>query len=141
VDCAVIAVPLLDGSIVQVSGPTAAFVVIVAPIVIEHGLSGLIITTIMAGILLIILGLAKLGRYINYVPYPVTTGFTSGIAVVIGTLVPAVLFDRPGRHDRNVIIARGAVDHLRIAPYRKPVWVRQELRGIIRRNAKRYVGK
>lgn len=81
-----IAVPLLGGSIAQVSGPTAAFVVIVAPIVTEHGLRGLIITTIMAGFLLIALGVAKLGRYINYVPYPVTTGFTSGIAVVIGTL-------------------------------------------------------
>ncbi len=81
-----ITVPLLGGSVVQVSGPTAAFVVIVAPIVATHGLSGLILTTIMAGILLFGLGLAKLGRYINYVPYPVTTGFTSGIAVVIGTL-------------------------------------------------------
>jgi SulP family sulfate permease len=81
-----IAVPLLGGSITQVSGPTAAFVVIVAPIITEHGLRGLILTTIMAGFLLIILGIAKLGRYINYVPYPVTTGFTSGIAVVIGTL-------------------------------------------------------
>jgi len=80
------AVPLLGGSISQVSGPTAAFVVIVAPIVTEHGLRGLILTTLMAGILLIALGIAKLGRYINYVPYPVTTGFTSGIAVVIGTL-------------------------------------------------------
>lgn len=81
-----IAVPLLGGSSFQVSGPTAAFVVIVAPIVSEHGLRGLIITTILAGALLIALGIARLGRYINYVPYPVTTGFTSGIAVVIATL-------------------------------------------------------
>lgn len=81
-----IAVPLLGGSIMQVSGPTAAFVVIVAPIVAQHGLRGLIITTIMAGFLLIGLGMLKLGRYIKYMPYPVTTGFTSGIAVVIGTL-------------------------------------------------------
>ena len=80
------AVPLLGGSISQVSGPTAAFVVIVAPIVTEHGLRGLILTTLMAGVLLIAVGIAKLGRYINYVPYPVTTGFTSGIAVVIATL-------------------------------------------------------
>lgn len=79
-------VPLLGGSVYQVSGPTAAFVVIVAPIVSEHGLRGLIITTIIAGIMLILMGVAKLGRYINYVPYPVTTGFTSGIAVVIGTI-------------------------------------------------------
>src|SRR5690606_17298158 len=81
-----IMVPLLGGSTFQVSGPTAAFVVIVAPIVTEHGLRGLIITTVLAGVLLIALGIARLGRYINYVPYPVTTGFTSGIAVVIGTL-------------------------------------------------------
>jgi len=79
-------VPLLGGSVAQVSGPTAAFVVIVAPIVSEHGLRGLIITSIMAGVFLIALGIAKFGRYISYVPYPVTTGFTSGIAVVIGTL-------------------------------------------------------
>jgi len=81
-----LAVPLLGGSISQVSGPTAAFVVIVAPIVAEHGLRGLILTTLLAGLLLIVLGIAKLGRYIHYVPYPVTTGFTSGIAVVIATL-------------------------------------------------------
>ena len=81
-----IIVPLLGGSIWQVSGPTAAFVVIVAPIVAEHGLRGLILTEILAGFMLIFLGIAKLGRYINFVPYPVTTGFTSGIAVVIFTL-------------------------------------------------------
>ncbi|MDX2095472.1 MAG: SulP family inorganic anion transporter [Alphaproteobacteria bacterium] len=79
-------VPLLGGSGMQVSGPTAAFVVIVAPIVSEHGLRGLIIATILAGLIMMAMGLAKFGRYINYVPYPVTTGFTSGIAVVIGTL-------------------------------------------------------
>ncbi len=53
------------------------------------------------------------------------------------TDLPTVLFDRPGRHDRNVIIAGGVVDHVQIASSRKPVWVRQELRGIVRRNAKR----
>lgn len=94
-----IAVPLLGGSITQVSGPTAAFVVIVAPIVTQYGLRGLIITTIMAGFLLIALGIAKLGRYINYIPYPVTTGFTSGIAVVIGTLA---LNDFLGLHIDNL---------------------------------------
>ena len=81
-----IVVPLLGGSITQVSGPTAAFVVIVAPIVTQYGLHGLIITELLAGIILIILGITKLGRYINFIPYPVTIGFTSGIAVVIGTL-------------------------------------------------------
>jgi SulP family sulfate permease len=78
--------PLLGGSAMQVSGPTAAFVVIVAPIVAEHGLRGLIITQIMAGIMLVLLAWAKLGRFITVVPYPVTTGFTAGIAVVLATL-------------------------------------------------------
>jgi len=81
-----IAAALLGGSTVQVSGPTAAFVVIVAPMVSQYGLRGLIIVEIMAGIALIIFGIARLGRFINFVPYPVTTGFTSGIAVVLATL-------------------------------------------------------
>lgn len=78
--------PLLGGSIMQVSGPTAAFVVIVAPIVAEHGLHGLIWCELIAGILLIAMGMARLGRYVHFIPYPVTTGFTAGIAVVIATL-------------------------------------------------------
>ncbi len=78
--------PLLGGSITQVSGPTAAFVVILAPIVTEFGLRGIIWCQILAGIIILIMGLARLGRYISYVPYPVTTGFTTGIAVVIATL-------------------------------------------------------
>jgi SulP family sulfate permease len=79
-------VPLLGGSVSQVSGPTAAFVVILAPIVSELGLRGIIWCSIIAGILLIIFGFMRLGRLINYVPYPVTTGFTAGIAVVLATL-------------------------------------------------------
>ena len=78
--------PLLGGSIMQVSGPTAAFVVILAPIVAEFGLRGIIIAELMAGLILVLLAWAKLGRFISFVPYPVTTGFTSGIAVVIATL-------------------------------------------------------
>lgn len=78
--------PLLGGSIMQVSGPTAAFVVIIAPILTQHGLRGLIIAEVMAGIMLVALAWAKLGRFITFVPYPVTTGFTSGIAVVLATL-------------------------------------------------------
>lgn len=81
-----IIVPLLGGSIWQVSGPTAAFVVILAPIVTELGLRGIIWAGIFAGIILLIMGFAKLGRLINYIPYPVTTGFTAGIAVVLATL-------------------------------------------------------
>lgn len=81
-----ISVPLLGGSYHQVSGPTAAFVVIVAPIINQYGLRGLIITTIIAGFILIAAGALKLGRYIHYVPYPVVTGFTSGIALTIAVL-------------------------------------------------------
>lgn len=77
---------LLGGSRVQVSGPTAAFVVILAPIVAKYGLAGLAVATLMAGILLMIMGLAGLGRLIEFVPFPVTSGFTAGIGVVIATL-------------------------------------------------------
>ena len=74
---------VFGGSMTQVSGPTAAFVVIVAPIVTDLGLHGIIWCQIMAGIVLIVLGMARLGRFIAYVPYAVTTGFTAGIGVVI----------------------------------------------------------
>lgn len=79
-------IALLGGSRVQVSGPTAAFVVVLAPIVTRFGLGGLLLATLMAGVLLVAMGLARMGRLIEFVPYPVTTGFTAGIAVVIGTL-------------------------------------------------------
>lgn len=78
--------PLLGGSVTQVSGPTAAFVVIVAPIIVHHGLRGLIIAEIIAGVMLVVLAWARLGRFISFIPYPVTTGFTAGIAVVLGTI-------------------------------------------------------
>ncbi len=81
-----VVVPLLGGSIWQVSGPTAAFIVILAPIVSEHGLRGIIWAGMLAGIILIFMGFARIGRLINYVPYPVTTGFTAGIAVVLATI-------------------------------------------------------
>lgn len=76
----------LGGSMVQVSGPTAAFVVLLAPISAKYGLAGLVLASLMAGVLLLILGAARLGSLIQFVPYPVTTGFTAGIAVVIATL-------------------------------------------------------
>ena len=79
-------IALLGGSRVQVSGPTAAFVVILAPISNRFGLGGLLLAALMAGLLLAAMGLARMGRLIEFVPHPVTTGFTSGIAVVIGTL-------------------------------------------------------
>ena len=77
------AIALLGGSRVQVSGPTAAFVVVLLPISARFGVGGLLLATVMAGLILIGLGFARLGRLIQYVPFPVTTGFTAGIAVVI----------------------------------------------------------
>lgn len=76
-------VSALGGSRVQIAGPTGAFVVIVYGIVQKYGLDGLLIATIMAGILLIGFGVFKLGGIIKFIPHPVVTGFTSGIAVII----------------------------------------------------------
>jgi SulP family sulfate permease len=76
----------LGGSMVQVSGPTAAFVVLLAPISAKFGLGGLVVATLMAGVILMLMGVIRLGGLIQFVPYPVTTGFTTGIAVVIATL-------------------------------------------------------
>lgn len=74
---------LLGGSRVLVTGPTAAFVVLLVPISTTYGLGGLVVATIMAGAVLLVLGFARLGRLLEYVPLPVVTGFTAGIAVVI----------------------------------------------------------
>ena len=79
-------VALLGGCKFQVTGPTAAFVVILAPIVSKYGLSGLLVAGMMAGFLLVGMGVARLGNWIQYIPHPVTTGFTTGIATVIATL-------------------------------------------------------
>ena len=76
-------VSFLGGSRVQIAGPTAAFATIVAGIVMKDGTQGLIIATIMAGILLIIMGLCRFGNLLKYIPDPITTGFTAGIAVTL----------------------------------------------------------
>jgi SulP family sulfate permease len=75
----------LGGSRVQIGGPTGAFVVIVYGIVQQYGVDGLMVATIMAGLILVALGAARLGGAIKFIPYPVTTGFTTGIAVIIFT--------------------------------------------------------
>jgi sulfate permease, SulP family len=79
-------VPLLGGSRFQVTGPTAAFVVILAPVVSRFGIGGLLVAGAMAGVILLAMGLFRLGRLIQYIPHPVTTGFTAGIGTVIGVL-------------------------------------------------------
>ncbi|MCR6654055.1 MAG: C4-dicarboxylic acid transporter DauA [Cellvibrionaceae bacterium] len=79
-------IALAGGSRLSISGPTAAFVVILYPIVQRHGLGGLMLATLMAGAMLVAMAYARLGRLIEYVPEAVTLGFTGGIAVVIATL-------------------------------------------------------
>src|SRR5581483_3317326 len=77
---------LTGGSKFQITGPTAAFVVILAPIATAHGVAGLLTAGVMAGLLLVGMGVGRLGRFIQFIPHPVTTGFTAGIATVIATL-------------------------------------------------------
>lgn len=76
-------VSVLGGSRVQIGGPTGAFVVIVYGIVERYGIDGLTVATLMAGVILVVMGLTKLGGTIRYMPHPVITGFTSGIALII----------------------------------------------------------
>ncbi|HEY0970219.1 MAG TPA: SulP family inorganic anion transporter, partial [Gemmatimonadales bacterium] len=104
----------LGGSRVQVGGPTGAFVVIVFGIVAKHGVDGLMLATLMSGVILIVAGLAKMGGAIKYIPFPVTTGFTSGIAVIIFSSqvrdllgltmgeVPAEFFEKWGAYAANL---------------------------------------
>lgn len=76
-------ISFFGGSKVQIAGPTAAFATIVAGIVAANGMEGLVLATVMAGIILILMGILKLGNLIKFIPYTITTGFTAGIAVTI----------------------------------------------------------
>lgn len=80
-----IVVSVLGGSRLQIAGPTGAFVVIVASIIAKHGLSGLLMVTMMAGVILLILGLTGLGVAVRFIPRPVVIGFTNGIALLIAS--------------------------------------------------------
>lgn len=86
------AVSLLGGSRVQIGGPTGAFIVIVYGIIQQYGETGLLVATFMAGALLVLMGLFRLGTVIKFIPYPIVVGFTSGIAVTIFTTQVADLF-------------------------------------------------
>ncbi len=120
----------LGGSRVQIGGPTAAFIPVVLLVIEKHGYGGLLIATIMAGIILIIMGLARMGTLIKFIPWPVTSGFTTGIAVSImstqaadflgirsGEAIPREFLERIewlGRHllqsnPASVLLAVGAV--------------------------------
>jgi SulP family sulfate permease len=129
-------ISLLGGSRVQIGGPTGAFVVIVYGIVQVPGVEGLLVSTIMAGLILIAMGVARLGTVLKFIPYPVVTGFTSGIALVIflGQIrdllglemeeVPAEFFPRlssyaehlPTLNPSAVLIAGGCLAILAIWP-------------------------
>lgn len=78
-------ISFLGGSRVQIGGPTGAFVVVVFNVIAAHGYDGLVLATLMAGVILVAAGYAKLGRAIKFIPYPVVTGFTAGIAVIIAS--------------------------------------------------------
>src|SRR5574344_1070892 len=85
-------ISMLGGSKVQIGGPTGAFIVIIYGVIQQYGESGLIVATLMAGIILILLGVFKLGAVIKFIPYPIIVGFTSGIAVTIFTTQIADVF-------------------------------------------------
>ncbi|MEG2004777.1 MAG: sulfate permease [Bilophila sp.] len=104
-----------SGSRFPVSGPTGAFVVIIYNIVSRHGYDGLVLTTLMAGVLLILFGLLRLGALVKFIPYPVTTGFTTGIALLILSSqmkdffglpladTPPEFFDKWGAYAKNAL--------------------------------------
>jgi SulP family sulfate permease len=104
----------LGGSRVQIGGPTGAFVVIVAGVIATHGFDGLILATLMAGAILVVAGYAGVGRLMRFVPMPVVTGFTAGIAVIIASSqvgdflglstgpVPADFVDKWGAYARSI---------------------------------------
>ena len=86
--CAIVTGSLISavgGSKTQIGGPTGAFVVVVAGIVAAHGVDGLFMCTVMAGVLLVIMGLTGLGTAVKFIPRPVVIGFTNGIAVLIAS--------------------------------------------------------
>ncbi|MFR3056616.1 SulP family inorganic anion transporter [Phocaeicola coprophilus] len=85
-------ISFLGGSKVQIGGPTGAFIVIIYGIIQEYGIEGLMVSTMMAGIILVLLGIFKLGTIIKFIPYPIIIGFTSGIAVTIFTTQIADIF-------------------------------------------------
>lgn len=113
-------IALTGGSRTQVSGPTAAFVVLLVPIVVEHGIGGLMMATMMAGLMQLAMGYARLGQVVQLMPYPVIIGFTSGIAVVIASLqlpdaLGIVLHERPEDFGHRIVLVAEAIGGLRWA--------------------------
>ena len=129
-------ISLLGGSAVQIGGPTGAFVIIVYGIVSQYGYAGLAAATLLAGVILVVMGLAGLGGAIKFIPYPVTAGFTFGIGVLIAsqqvrdvlglrmTSVPAEFFDKLGAYADHIgtvnwqalALAAGAIAVIQLWP-------------------------
>lgn len=112
-----IMVAIFGGGSVQISGPTGTFVVIAYAVGIRYGYAGLALATLMAGLMLIVMGAARLGRVIQYVPYPVVIGFTSGIATVIlisqvGDLLGMRLTDAPPDAPQRILAYIRAFDRV-----------------------------
>ena len=100
---------LFGGSHVQVSGPTGAMTVVLVPIVATHGADGVLVVGLMAGVILVVMGLAGAGRYVRFIPLPVIEGFTLGIAALIALQqVPSAL-GLSARHEHVVVSAVAAV--------------------------------
>ena len=105
---------VFGGSNIQVSGPTGAMVVVLGPIVATHGVGAVAVVSLMAGVIVLLVGLAKLGRIVSYIPWPVIEGFTLGIAVIIFLQqVPAAIGARPGPSSNAFVSALQSFDQLR----------------------------
>lgn len=97
---------VFGGSNVQVSGPTGAMVVVLAPIVASHGIGAVALVSLLAGVLVLIAGILRLGRTVGYIPWPVIEGFTVGIGIIILLQqVPAAVGDESGVHSTNAVVA------------------------------------
>lgn len=97
---------IFGGSHVQVSGPTGAMVVVLAPIVASHGVGAIAVVTVMAGVVVLLAGLLRLGRTVSYIPWPVIEGFTVGIGIIIFLQqVPSAVGVSGAGHDSNAVIA------------------------------------
>lgn len=112
---------LLGGSRFQVTGPTAAFVVILVPIVTKFGFHGLLVAGLFSGLILLIMGFTGMGRLIQFIPYTVTTGFTSGIAVAIAAIQ---LKDFFGLHLAKA--PEGVIERLHLLWQAAPTWQMNE---------------
>lgn len=122
---------LFGGSHVQVSGPTGAMTVVLVPIVAEFGARGVLIAGLMAGLMLIAMALAGMGRYVRYIPLPVIEGFTLGIAVIIALQQVPAMFGSDARGEQVVIVAfRALTDWVR-SPQWAPVLLALVVAGVI----------